>query len=384
MSVTVKKLYKNGTFLYKMELVAGRNGLYNLVQWVHIIEDDNVSSFLHGNELVFTTGILNTHKDWLKDFARKLHKAGVSAFVVNLGPYTKEIPADLIAYCDEVGMPLFTIPWETRIIDMTRDFCRRIMHNENAEDNLSSTVKNIIFKIGDTETQVLQLERYGYQRDSRFCFIGINTRDCPGMEDHNRTLKALAERTAKLTNELFISFVYQENLMLVLANYTDAEIEEFVADFLSAAKQAEGCGNLHLGVSPNQAGIYNINTSFEKALSATEMAVKRSESVCFYEKLSIYKILYAVDDKSVLRGFYSDVLGKLENYDRENRTQLAKLLQTYLENNGSLQLASEKQFVHRNTVTNQLKKIESITGYNPMDLEDKIRFFLSFYIRDIL
>ncbi len=59
MSVMVKKLYKNGTFLYKMQLLAGRNGLNNLVQWVHIIEDPTVISFLHGNELVFTAGILN-------------------------------------------------------------------------------------------------------------------------------------------------------------------------------------------------------------------------------------------------------------------------------------------------------------------------------------
>jgi hypothetical protein len=49
MAVTVKKLYKNSTFLYNMKLIADHNGLNNLVQWVHINEDDSVISFLYGN-----------------------------------------------------------------------------------------------------------------------------------------------------------------------------------------------------------------------------------------------------------------------------------------------------------------------------------------------
>ena len=83
MAIVVKKLVKNAYFLYKMELVAGRNGMNNLVQWVHIIEDDAVSPFLHGYELVFTAGILNQSDHWLLDFAKKLNQSGVSAFVVN-------------------------------------------------------------------------------------------------------------------------------------------------------------------------------------------------------------------------------------------------------------------------------------------------------------
>jgi hypothetical protein len=173
MSIMVKNLYKNGRFLYKMNLIAGRKGLDNLVQWVHIIEDDDVTSFLHGNELVFTAGVLNHDGDWLLNFARKLNEAGTSAFVVNIGPHTKEIPAKVTEYCNEVNMPLFTIPWETKMVDMTRDFCHRIMNNEHVESNTASTIKNIIFNVGDIDAQILQMERYGYQRDGKFCFIAI-------------------------------------------------------------------------------------------------------------------------------------------------------------------------------------------------------------------
>ena len=38
MAITVGKLFGNATILYQMKLLAGRKGLNNLVEWVHIIE----------------------------------------------------------------------------------------------------------------------------------------------------------------------------------------------------------------------------------------------------------------------------------------------------------------------------------------------------------
>lgn len=386
MAIMVRKLYKNGEFLYRMKLIAGKNGLDNLVQWVHILEDDNVAAFLHGNELVFTAGILNHSDDWLLNFARRLHDVGTSAFVVNIGPHTKEIPQSVIAYCDKVCMPLFTIPWETRMVDMTRDFCHRIMHNEQVETNTATTVKNIIFNIGDIDAQILQMERYGYQRNGKFCFISIMAGDAnaPGFEDFKDKLRKIAERTAKKLHELYISFSYKDYLILCLMNYSDAEIKMFVNEFLRVSVQQNKGWDLHIGIGSNQMGIYNQRTNFDKALSAMEMAKTRGQTHCCYDELGIYKVLYAVSEKTVLRDYYKDVIGSLENYDRENATDLTEMLRSYLENNGSLQLVAEKQFVHRNTVTNHLKKIGEITGYNPLELEDKVKLSLAFYVKQVL
>jgi hypothetical protein len=386
MAIIVKKLVKNAAFLYKMELIAGRNGMNNLVQWVHIIEDDNVSPFLHGNELVFTAGILNKTPDWLLNFAKKLHQSNASAFVVNLGPHTKEIPEELIVYCDEISMPLFTIPWETRMVDMTRDFCRRIMTNDNVENSMASTIKNIIFHVGDLESQILQMERYGYKRSDKFCFVslylekGLASLSDEVIED----IRMYAEKEARRIHELFISFRYKQSLVFVLVDYTDDEIATFISGFSQLFHKLDNKTKMHMGISSNQPGIYNQDHNFEKAISAMEMAIKQKESFLFYDRLSVYKLLYAVGDKSVLRSFYTDTIGLIEKYDRENNTELMHLLRTYLENNGSLQLVSEILYIHRNTVTNHLKKIERITGLDPLELEDKMKFQLGFYIQDIV
>ena len=386
MAVMVKKLYKNGQFLYNMKLVAGNKGMNNLVKWVHIIEDDDVTKFLHGNELVFTAGILNKNETWLLNYTKRLYEVGTSAFVVNIGPHTKYIPDSVIAYCNEVGMPLFTIPWETRMVDMTRDFCRRIMNNEQVESSIAATMKNIIFNIGDVDHQVQQLERHGYARSGSFCFVSIMLTSKAGIstEMGYDRLSKIAEHIAKRMHDLFIIFYYNECLNLVLVDYNEDEIKSFTSELLEQSTSLAQDWHVHIGISDNKIGVLHQKTNFEKALSAMEMARKMNTRHCYYDDLGIYKILYAVNEKPILRSYHKEVVGKLEAYDLENNANLMTILKSYLDLNSSLQEVADKHFMHRNTVTNQLKKIEEITGYNPIELEDKVKFCMAFYIASIL
>ncbi|PRR84495.1 PucR family transcriptional regulator [Clostridium vincentii] len=386
MAITVGKLFGNGTVLYQMKLLAGHKGLNNLVEWVHIIEDDDASKFLHGQEVVFTSGILNNCDGWLLEYAKKLYSVGTSAFVVNIGPHTKLIPDDVINYCNSVYMPLYTIPWETRMVDVTRDICYRIMQKEQVEISIGTTIKNIIFKIGDLETLILQMERYGYLRDSKFSFIVMsfeNEKDKHKNEEFNiNKIKMYAERIARSIHELYISFSYNECWVLVLVNYSDYDIQNFVNIFFK--NWNDSLWKVYMGISGNESGIKMQAENFNNAFTAMTIGRKKDKQVVFSDKLDIYKLLLNTKNKDVLKEYYDDTLGKLEKYDKENNTDLISFLYVYLNNNGSQSSVAEKQYIHRNTVNNQLKKIEKITGYNPLNLDEKLRLYLGFFIKDIM
>ena len=161
-------------------MLAGKSGLYKLVKWVHIVEDEDATLFLHGGELVFTAGIRSRQKDgWLLNYAQNLAQAGASAFVVNLGPHISSVPQEVVDFCEKIEMPLFTIPWETRMVDMTRSFCEMILRTEEVETTMASCLKNILFQIGDANTHILQMERYGYLRGSTFCFVDVLPQEAP-------------------------------------------------------------------------------------------------------------------------------------------------------------------------------------------------------------
>lgn len=386
MALAVSKLYSNSGALYQMKLLAGNKGLNNLVEWVHIVEDEEVSSFLHGHELIFIAGYMCRDNEWLIRFAKNIYEAKASAFVINIGPYIKTIPQEVIDFCNEVNLPLFTIPWKTRMVDMTRDFCARIIHNQNVESSISTTIKDIIFKIGDLDTQIQQMERYGFTRESYFCFVNISLNNIHG--DHESVnmekLKLYVEQIARIRQQLFISFTYQHNLVVVLSENDMDNVRKFVDKLMDLAGNEKSGFLIYIGVSSIMQGFTNQDTNFDRAIDANEMAKKKNVRVNYYDDLDIYKVLMAVKDKKTLYEFYYDVFGKLEQYDMENDTDLMGFLQSYLENNGSPQLVSEQQFIHRNTVNNQIKKIEKITGYNLLNLDEKVRCSVGFLIKDIL
>ena len=139
-----------------------------------------------------------------------------------------------------------------------------------------------------------------------------------------------------------------------------------------------------MGVSSNLEGIFEQTKNFERSLSAMQMARRRNETVVYYDQLGFYKLLCAVDDKSVLRGLYQETVGALEKYDRENRTELIGLLRAYGELSGNLIRIAENRNVHRNTVTNQLKKIKAVTGLDPLSEKDMLMLSTGLLIRDIL
>ena len=93
MAITLSQLCANTEKKYSMKLIAGHAGMGNTVRWVHIIEDSEVPDFLHGNELIFTTGIGHVGNEWLKSFTVSLKNKGAIGLVVNIGPYISSVPS---------------------------------------------------------------------------------------------------------------------------------------------------------------------------------------------------------------------------------------------------------------------------------------------------
>ena len=86
MAITLARICANAEKTYGMKLIAGRAGMDNFVRWVHIVEDSEVPDFMHGNELVFTTGIGHKGSGWLLDFVRLPMGKDAAGVVVNIGP----------------------------------------------------------------------------------------------------------------------------------------------------------------------------------------------------------------------------------------------------------------------------------------------------------
>jgi sugar diacid utilization regulator len=81
------------------------------------------------------------------------------------------------------------------------------------------------------------------------------------------------------------------------------------------------------------------------------------------EDLGILRLLFQVSDPDELSAFAEAILGPLLAYDRLHDAELLRTLEVYLRHNASVQNAARELFLHPNTVSYRLQRIEKIGGF---------------------
>ncbi len=385
MPLTVEQLYKSTYNLYSISLIAGEAGLSKTVHWVHLLEDFKVAEFLHGGELVFTTGIAHKDNSWLLPFAQKLKANGSTGIIVNLGPYIKALPEDLCQFCDQESFPLFTIPWEVHIVDMSRDYCDRILQVKKQEENIGNAFENMILFPENTEKYYPVLERYGFDIYANFCCIGVRIDSLTEVGQRNYkyfiqkirfNLSSLWEKTG--------TFTWKNTIIFVLCGNTTQACNNIVDFLLQIASENKTDYTVRAGIGACGDGILKLSENYKRILLMLRYAEKTEEKVISYDELGVKKLLMSVSDNEIIAEYEDKLLGKLKNYDKENGTYLLKTLRKYLESNGSIQQVAEEMFIHRNTVNYQIKKIKKILGFENFNLNEQLQLLLAFQAHDIL
>lgn len=370
MALTIEKLCNHAGKNYKMQLVAGKKGLGNIVSWTHILEDIEVADFLVGHELVFTTGIGNAKetKNMLK-FIEHLIEKEASALVINIGPYIAQVPKEVIEVCDEKNFPLFICPWEVKLVEVTRNFCEKIINSETNEKTLISDVKDYIFYPAEREKLQYVLERRGLSRNINYCVItiGFDRMKSKVTENDNVRLEFYVRREIeKQSSGKYVLFWYERNISLVIAGMTDVQIQDFVSAMQLHSMETF---QILMGISPNTDKLNKLEINFERSRNTYNMCIKRKETVLYYDELGIYKILFSVNDKSVLRDFTTNIIGSLIEYDKNNDSDYYDFLKIYIENDGSIQKTADTLYVHRNTVNYKIGRIKKIINMDITNLD---------------
>ena len=143
----------------ELQILSGEDNIDRVVRWTHVVEAIEISTFLEGQEVAFTTGVATKSEEELFDLVKCIIDNQATALIINTGPYIKEVPQKIIDYCKEQSFPLITTPWETHMAKLMQMFCRKITEEGMAGLELSSAVKNAIFFPEQKDVYVPALER---------------------------------------------------------------------------------------------------------------------------------------------------------------------------------------------------------------------------------
>ena len=384
MSIMLKQLCSDTETKYNLKLIAGKGGMTNTVRWVHMVEDRQVPDFLHDSELVFTTGIGHVGKDPLLEFVKRLKKHGASGVVVNIGPYLESVPQDVIDYCDKENFPLFTLPWSVYIIDITYDFCRRIIENEKIETTAAEAFKNIILSPEQGKKYYSFLEQHGFGKavgyrvfTLKFYKDGKNITEAFERSNHIKLWNILA-KSKDYPSAMFVL----ENTIVVIRLDTSREFIKNLTATLDVISEQKAIPYV-MGISSERRGYRSAAKLLAEAEAARKTAVSESKSFEFYSEIGVNKILFGVKDKTMLKEFAAAQLDEILDYDAAYKTDYAKILYEYLICDGSVMAVADNYGFHRNTVNTKIKNIKSIFNIE-LTGEKKTELLLAFKIKKLL
>lgn len=424
MAIILEEIYEVALHRYNMKLVAGGRGLRNLVDWAHTVEEMDYVSFLKGRELIITTGIREKDEETLVRFVKSLHETGASGLVINIGKYITRVPRGVIAYSEEAGFPVFTLPWEVHLVDFNRDLCNLIYKTMQEQDGLETALQKAIFSHKEEQQYMPVLHENHIHKDTEFFMIqcyfpangwmdsesGNNEQAQKGIED-KRNAKRQGEKKSKFAGciddkfdntqffyrfirqcrQLFaqnkvLSVIFQRDLYITLIAKVPVgtERENVITQIEELSKEFSQRRKLYLAIGAEDTTVSNLWEKYRDLSYLCRWGREKDKKICREEELGISKLWLSINNVKKLEKYREEMLGELEHLDKETGSEYLRILKCYLETNGNIGEVATECYLHRNTVSYHLKKIAEITGKTLNSTKDRSDWYLAYQIDEFL
>lgn len=406
MSILVKDILKLKS-LKEMELVGGSIGLEKCIEWVYVSEclEDPLEGikWLQGGEIVIITGVgIKSDISVLTKLIEGISEKSGAALIVNVGKYIKEIPKEAIEIADKLQIPLFALPWEVRLIEVSKEISNAIILARIEEKFMNDFLNNILFGQIDLGVNIKEKANYfGYNLQGKCCICIIKINGFKEFEKLKTSYDEISVSKVKLSLRKLVQDTLEKySLKVPIINNDDEiiflsraegnsmnrlnkaikEIHEMIEKRLSGISVNVGIGNGYeelnlMKESFNEAKMVIESLKFEGA----KQVVKK------YSDIGIYSLIFSIDNKKILENYCKQVIGPIiEKTKKSKEVSYIEILDMYLNENCNLTLAAEKLYLHRNTLTYRIKKIEQLLNCNLHNFEDCLRIKMALYISKTL
>lgn len=369
-----------------IKLIAGKDGLDHVITWVYINQDSSVHNWIHGGELVFITGLENEFSnEKLKAVVEDCIENAASGIVILCSPeHIQSIPENIISLADERAMPLYEMPWQLKLVDVTKEIADTLIMNQFHERSTANFFSELLFSKHISVAAVKNMGIHcGVNVDNPSAMIIL----CPEFTNqdnynHSDFENILAHMSRMIENELylskfnFVSSVYMNEIFGYLNCSGEADIKK-AHDIIVriAEKFCSARNDIHIygGIGRIVSGAENFRKSYSDSRKALEIASNSKKNICLtmFSKLGIIRLLTSEDKQEDIKDYCYSVLMPLIDSDKNHGTEYVKTLEMYLESNCSMVKAAESMFIHRNTMVYRIEKIKNMLDIDFNDMNAK-------------
>lgn len=381
--------------LKDLKLVGGSAGLDRTLHWVHVVELPDVMHWTLGGELLFMTGIgIRDNLGLLSRIVDECSHRNVAGLVLNVGPFIPTTPVDVIQLADTLGFPLFELPWEVKLVEVTKEICNHIMSQQVEEKSIQDIIENILY--GDCSNPEILSTRaalydYDLSKPHRVLLIRYSRNLLTNKTDMGTEQKVLEDKLKmqqivqeafRRTGKKVLSTNRSDRMVLLVpsdGSMQEAQrVDSIAQNILQTANEQMKNIQVHIGWGNPFENLQDGKKSMEQAELALKVALTSGKKRYFgYEALGFYKVLFNVSNRKELETFRSDILGPLNGYDQRHKGELLPTLTAFLEDTENMALVAEKLHIHRNTLRYRMQKVEELTGRNLNDTQDRMHLYFA-------
>lgn len=375
----------------KLELVAGEKGLERRVRWLHYIEEFSHIDCVRSNELIVLHALESKSREDVIRAIRRLHSLNIAGIIVyktkkhDIFPYAK----DIVNLGNELGLCIFIMPFNYLLVDITQAICEAISENKMTQKNVEFFVLSLIH--GDI-TNVNPLLMKEFKRD----YFGANACYCVVLDlGHPYDLEheyrnVVNEACDAIENKASCKILYttQENQLILLisveANKHDLRLQCVLESIITIFQEYEIIHHSTIGVSEKCMTLVSLKDAYSHAERLSKMAEFLKRPILYYNNAGIYPLLFEIQDINVIKFVYSEILGELITYDKNNKTNYLATLKSHVENKFNAQLTACVLSIHINTLRYRFSVIQNILGIKINEPDSIFRLTLAFSIEKYL
>lgn len=400
MSISVQSLYSATKDIYRIKVIAGKDGMNRNVSWMYYTEDESTIAFLRGGELAVTTGlslerrvqnesalhggtpesIANAEIEYLAHFITKLSERNISGLILNVGKYITSVPEEICALCDRLSFPLLTMPWEIHLIDVMQDYGNRIVSDRQKVMTTEKALSNALFFPEQFDSAQLDGTRFAGAEKYSVILMQIPEEFFNGEEEKIRRYMDFSfNGKLRIMPSEFACILHKNHIVYVF--HSDARnVAQTLCTVASHDRYFKG---MKIAVSAVCGTPEELSNEYRHAKLALSFCTPE-ETLCDYNSLGIYRLLAEVQDRRILEAFYEETLGKLTFFSEDKRNDYLNTLSLYLESSGKIQKTAEENATHRNTVNYRIHKIAEMLGIDIQDGQTRYKIQTALYIRKLL
>ncbi|WP_042203120.1 PucR family transcriptional regulator [Paenibacillus camerounensis] len=388
--------------LKELKLVAGEDGLDRVVTWPYIVQTNSVRMWIFGGELLFFGG-LGLRSDYdslvqLLEEAEEKHAAGV-IFMAN-EVMTPELIRSLKPAADRLGMPVFELPRESILVEITKEISGKIFEEENKPPLAEHLLERLCFGNAEAINEIVNNAAYlgidlSVPYQVAVIYIdNLNAYLSRMGSEHNHPLpsfltfyRQVADSIVKRYDASLLTMHDDNRIYLARKIGSEQEQSQMLQKIHGICESINGYFK-GLDVYACLGGIYSyatIRSSFLEAERSLELTCRLTtkKRVSLYEDLGVYQLFFHMKEEELER-YCRRWIGELEAYDRKSGAELIRTMDVFFNQRMNLNDSAAALYIHRNTMNLRIARVEKILGKSLKDAETLHGLLVGILIRNYL